>query len=88
MPKRTIQPAERRQQDYLRRNTLQVASVYEARLERARRAELRRVLALAMAVGDPDAIAPLLVSQLDESGYLPAWWENLYTAVGLDSDFL
>ena len=83
MPKRTIKPAERRQQDYLRRNTLQVASVYEARLERARRAELRRVLALAMAVGDPDAIAPLLVSQLDESGYLPAWWENLYTAVGL-----
>lgn len=83
MPKRTIKPAERRQQDYLRRSTLQVASVYEARLERARRAELRRVLALAMAVGDPDAIAPLLVNQLDESGYLPAWWVNLYTAVGL-----
>ena len=83
MPKRTIKPAERRQQDYLRRNTLQVASVYEARLERARRAELRRVLTMARMLDDADAIAPLLVNQLDESGYLPAWWVNLYTAVGL-----
>ena len=81
--KKDIRPAERRHQDYLRRNTLQVASVYEARLARARRAELRRVLAMARDLDDPEEIAALLVNQLDESGYLPGWWQGIVRAAGM-----
>ena len=44
--RRTITPAERKHMNNLRRNGLRVAAVYETRLERDRRKELRRVLAL------------------------------------------
>ena len=41
--KKPISTAERRRQDYLRRKTLKVGSVYGSRLAKARRAELRRI---------------------------------------------
>ena len=81
--KKPISTAERRRQDYLRRKTLKVGSVYGSRLARARRAELRRVLALARDLDDPEALGPLLEISLDESGYLPGWWEGLWLTAGV-----
>lgn len=81
--RKRISPAERRHLDYLRRKGLQVASVYETRLAKARRKELRRVLGLALDYSDPIQIVPLLENGLDETGYLPGWWEGLYIGTGL-----
>ena len=81
--KKTISKVDRRHQDYLRRRTLRVASVYETRLEKDRRAELRRVLALAKDYDDPIALVPLLEGQLDETSYLGTWWQGLIVDVGL-----
>jgi len=81
--KKRITPAERRHQDYLRRKTLRVASVYETRLERDRRSELRRVLRLARDYSDPVAIIPLIQGQIDETPYLGKWWVGLITDAGL-----
>ena len=81
--KKRITPAERRHQDYLRRKTLQVASVYETRLEAARRKELRRVLAMAKDYSDPIALVPLIEGQIDETKYLGKWWNGLIIDAGL-----
>lgn len=81
--KKRISAPERRHLDYLRRKGLQVASVYETRLAKARRKELRRVLGLALDYSDPIQIVPLLENGLDETGYLPGWWEGLYIGAGL-----
>ena len=83
LSKKPIPAAERRRQDYLRRKTLKVGSVYGSRLAKARRAELRRVLALARDLDDPEALAPLLELSLDESGCLPGWWEGLWLTAGV-----
>lgn len=81
--KKTISAAERRHRDYLRRRTLRAAAVYEARLAKDRRKELKRVLAMAKDYSDPIALVPLLESQLDESGYIGDWWTGLWTTVGV-----
>lgn len=81
--KKSISTAERRHQDYLRRKTLRVASVYETRLEKARRKELRRVLDMARDYSDPIALVPLLEGQLDETGYLGKWLQGLVLDTGL-----
>ena len=81
--KRSISPAERRHQDYLRLKTLRVASVYETRLAKLRRRELRRVLALARDYSDPIALVPLIEGQINEAPYLGTWWQGLVTEVGL-----
>ena len=78
-----ITTAERRHRDRLRQNTLRTAAVYEARLERARRKELRRVLDLALDYSDPVVIIPLIEGQIDESRYLPDWWRGLFVSAGL-----
>lgn len=81
--KKRITPAERRHQDHLRRKTLKVASVYEARLEADRRRELRRVLSMARDYDDPIAIVPLIESEIDETKYLGKWWNGLIVDAGL-----
>lgn len=81
--KKRITPAERRHRDYLRRRTMRVASVYETRLAKDRRAELRRVLALAKDYNDPIAIVPLIQGQIDETAYLGKWWQGLVVDAGL-----
>lgn len=81
--KKPISTAERRYHDYLRRKTLKVGAVYQARLAKARRKELRRVLDMARDLGDPSGLAPLLEAQLNESGYLSEWWTGLWTEVGV-----
>lgn len=78
-----ISAAERRRQDYLRRKGLRVASVYEVRLEKARRKELRRVLDMAKDYSDPIAIVPLIQGQIDETDYLGKWWNGLVVDAGL-----
>ena len=78
-----IQPAERRHRDNLRRRTMRVASVYETRLAKDRRAELRRVLALAKDYNDPIAIVPLIEGQIDETAYLGKWWQGLVVDAGI-----
>ena len=84
MPTRKpISPAERRYHDYLRRRTLRAGAVYEMRLIKARRKELRRVLAKARDLGDPEDIAPLLEAELSEAGYLGEWWTGLWAEVGV-----
>lgn len=80
--KKPIPPAERRHQDYLRRKTLKVGSVYEARLRRARRKELRRVLALGRDLSDADGLPGLIEGRLTEASYLPEWWSGLWTTAG------
>lgn len=81
--KKRITPAERRHQDHLRRKTLKVASVYEARLEADRRRELRRVLGMARDYDDPIALVPLIESEIDETKYLGKWWNGLIVDAGL-----
>lgn len=81
--KKPIPTAERRYQDYLRRKTLKVGNVYEARLIKARRSELRRVLALARDLSDPDALPGLIEGSLSEASYLPEWWAGLWTTAGV-----
>ena len=78
-----ITPAERRRQDYLRRRGLRTASVYEDRLAASRRKELRRVLKLALDLGDADRLPAFLEESIDETSYLPAWWTGLWTEAGL-----
>lgn len=81
--KKRITAAERKRQDALRRRVLRVAEVYEGRLERDRRAELRRVLGMAADYTDAIALVPLLEGQLDETAYLGKWWTGLITEAGL-----
>ena len=81
--KKSISAAERRHQDYLRRKTLKVGDVYQARLVKARRKELRRVLALARDVSDPDSLPGLIEGSLTEASYLPEWWAGLWTTAGV-----
>lgn len=81
--KKRITPAERRHQDYLRRKTLRVASVYETRLAKDRRKELRRVLDMARDYNDPIALIPLIQGQIDETPYLGKWWQGLILDAGL-----
>ena len=77
-----ISKAERRRQDALRLGTLRTAGVYERRLARNRRKELRRVLAMARDIDDPVSLPALLQSNLNESGYLTDWWSGLWLTTG------
>lgn len=81
--KKPISTAERRHQDYLRRKTLKVGAVYEARLIKARRKELRRVLGLARDLASPDDLPGLLEGSLTEASYLTEWWTGLWTTAGV-----
>lgn len=81
--KRKITVAERRHQDHLRRNGLKVSSVYEARLMRLRRAELRRVLGLCRDSGSAGDVPGIIAASIDESGYLQGWWQGLWTDAGM-----
>ena len=83
MNKKFIQPSERRHQDYLRKKTLKSGAVFETRLAKARRGELRRVLALARDLNDVDSLPSLLEGSLTEASYLPGWWQGLWTEVGV-----
>ena len=80
-----ITAAERRHRDYMRRRTMRVSSVYEDRLAKDRRKELRRVLDQALDYEDPIILVPLIQGQIDETDYLLEWWIALFSEAGLPS---
>jgi hypothetical protein len=84
MPKkRRISPAERRHQDYLRRKSLKTGHIYENRLLRSRAKEVRRVLDICAQYDNPIGWPGIIDAALDETSYLPKWWDGLYHDVGL-----
>ena len=83
MASRKISKAERRHQDALRLSSMKVAGAYQSRLQKLRRRELRRVLALCRDLDDPEQIAPTLEAELSEGTYLPEWWVGLWTTAGV-----
>lgn len=83
LKKRRISAAERKHQDYLRRKGLKVGHVYEARLLRARAHEVKRVLEICQSYDNPQHWPGIIDTYLDETGYLPKWWNGLYQDTGL-----
>ncbi len=84
MPTRkTISTAERRYMNHLRRESLRVGSVYEVKLARNRRKELKRVLAICLNYDDPEKVPDVLVENLSEAGYLASWWQDLWMTAGI-----
>ena len=81
--KKKITAAERKHQDYLRRKGLQVAAVYERRLVKARRKELRRVLEMCRDYEDPESVPGVIESAISEAGYLGEWWQGLWLGAGV-----
>lgn len=81
--KRRITQAERRHQDYLRKKGLAVGKVYEGKLLKARRAEVKRVLLRCRDFGDPEQWPVVIDAMLDESGYYYDWMRGLYLNAGL-----
>lgn len=83
MRKRRISSADRRHQDYLRKKGLAVGRIYEGKLLKARKAEVRRVLNLCREWNDPDSIETVINGHLDESGYYFDWQRGLFLNAGL-----
>ena len=81
--KRRITQAERRHQDYLRKKGLAVGRIYEGKLLKARKAEVKRVLNICREWDDPDNIESVINGQLDESGYYFDWQKGLFLNAGL-----
>ena len=81
--KRRITRAERDHMTYLRRKGLAVGKVYEDKLLKARRAEVKRVLLACRDYADPERWPSVIESQLDESGYFFDWTKGLYLNAGL-----
>ena len=79
--KRKVTNAERRQRDEMRKEGLRVGAVYEKRLEKLRRKELRRVLGIALDY-EVAALPDVIAENIDESGYLPKWWQGLWMQAG------
>lgn len=80
--RRKITPAQRKHMDYLRRNGLKVGRIYEARLIKARRAELKRVLSLCRDYHDTMQWAGIIDTYTSED-YLGEWYKGLYMDAGL-----
>lgn len=81
--KRQITAAERRHQDYLRKKGLAVGHVYEQKLLKARRTEVRRVLLECRDWDDPERWPEVIGASLTESGYFYDWMKGLYLNAGL-----
>ncbi len=81
--KRRITQAERSHMDYLRKKGLAVGKVYEGKLLKARRAEVKRVLLRCRDYGNPEQWGTVIDAMLDESGYYYDWMRGLYLNAGL-----
>ena len=81
--KKSITDAERRHMTYLRRKGLAVGKVYESKLLKARRAEVKRVLLRCRDYHDAEAWPAVIDVTLDESGYFFDWMKGLYLSAGL-----
>lgn len=81
--KRRISQAERSHMDYLRKKGLAVGRVYETKLLKARRAEVKRVLLMCRDYDDPERWEDVIRLHLNESGYYYDWMKGLYLNAGL-----
>ena len=81
--KRRITQAEREHMNYLRKKGLAVGRVFENKLLKARRAEVKRVLLKCRDWGDPEQWPTVIDAMLDESGYYYDWMKGLYINAGL-----
>ena len=79
--KKRITPAERRHMDYLRKKGLQVGRIYEGKLIKARRGEVRRLLNLCKD-SNPSQWEMIIEAQLRED-YLFDWYKGLYVSAGV-----
>ena len=79
--KKRITPAERRHMDYLRKKGLQVGRIYEGKLIKARRGEVRRLLNLCRD-SNPSQWEMIIEAQLRED-YLYDWYKGLYVSAGV-----
>ena len=79
--RKKITPAQRRHMDYLRRKGLKVGHAYEARLIKARRKEVTRVLNLCKEFGT-GVWEDVIKTNLSED-YLFDWYKGLYLDAGL-----
>lgn len=79
--KKRITPAERRHMDYLRKKGLQVGRIYEGKLIKARRAEVRRLINLCRD-SNPSQWEMIIEAQLRED-YLFDWYKGLYVSAGV-----
>ena len=79
--KKRIAPAERRHMDYLRKKGLQVGRIYEGKLVKARRQEVRRLLNLCKD-SNPSQWEMIIEAQLRED-YLFDWYKGLYVSAGV-----
>lgn len=78
---RRISSAERKRMDYLRRQGLKVGHVYESRLRKLRRKEVKRLLSMCRDF-DPAEWAQVIDYNLRED-YLQEWFRGLYVDAGL-----
>ena len=81
--KRRITDAERNYQNSIRKKGLAVGRVYEQKLLKARRAEVRRVLLECREWDDPEKWPAVIDASLTESGYFYDWMKGLYLNAGL-----
>jgi hypothetical protein len=79
--RKKITPAQRRHMDYLRRKGLKVGHAYEARLIKARRKEVSRILNMCKDYG-PGMWESVIENNLSED-YLFEWYRGLYLDAGL-----
>lgn len=79
--RKKITPAQRRHMDYLRRKGLKVGHAYEARLIKARRKEVSRILKMCKDYG-PGMWESVIENNLSED-YLHEWYRGLYLDAGL-----
>lgn len=80
--KKRITRSQRRHMDYLRLEGLKVGKVYQNRLIKLRRKEIKRVLSQCMAYGGIEHWDDVIDMHLDEA-YLMDWYRGLYAKAGL-----
>ena len=80
--KKRISRSQRRHLDYLRLEGLKVGRIFQNRLVKLRRAEVKRLLEQCKAYGSIDHWAEVIDMHLDES-YLYDWYKGLYVRAGM-----
>ena len=80
--KKHITRSQRRHMDYLRLEGLKVGKIFQNRLIKLRRAEVKRLLEQCKAYGSIDHWAEVIDMHLDES-YIYDWYKGLYVKAGM-----
>lgn len=80
--RKKVTAGQRRELDTLRKRGLETAGVYERRLIRLRRGEVKRVLDLCDDAGSEEEVVAIIQGNLSED-YLEKWFMDMYTAAGV-----